>query len=354
MQRGIALLSLGRLGEARSSNDRVIKLLGEFSDSPDLKGIISKALVVRGEIEMADSKPAEAEAAFRRSLEYNPQSGPAHAGIAEILFTSNKFAEAAVEARAAISAGDDRSSTWTVLGSAQLAGKQYDEAIASFGEAIRLNAKQVPALRSRAEALIAQNKLPAAVADLKAAAAIDGTATTRLRLAEVLIGNKQFDEAIVIFEQILKEQPDNSDARTGLAAAMIDSGRAPEAIAQLEGLVKEQPARADLRAQLAVLYLANRPEKALEHYTEAARLEPKEARHQIGIGTSLVRLRKFQEAIPVLKGVLGANPSDEITYFAHTNLATAFFELDDFVNAGNEYLWILKRQQAPETGDGQR
>jgi tetratricopeptide (TPR) repeat protein len=352
MQRGVALLSLGRLGEARASNDRVIKLLGEFSDSPDLKGIISKALVVRGEIEMADSKPAEAEAAFRRSLDYNPQSGPAHAGIAEVLLASNKFAEASVEAKAAISAGDDRSSTWTVLGSAQLAGKQYDDAISSFGEAIRRNPKQVPALRSRAEALIAQNKLPAAVSDLKAAAAIDGTPATRLRLAEVMIGNKQYDEAIVIFEQILKEQPDNSDARTGLAAAMIDSGRAPEAIAQLEGLIKEQPARADLRAQLAVLYLANQPDKALEHYSEAGRLEPKEARHQIGIGTSLVRLRKFQEAIPVLKGVLAGNPRDEIAYFAHTNLATAFFELDDFPNAGTEYLWILKRQQA--AGDRRR
>ncbi len=167
MQRGVALLSLGRLGEARASNDRVIKLLGEFHDSPDLKGIISKALVIRGEIEMADSKLTEAEAAFRRSLDYNPQSGPAHAGIAELLLASNKFAEAAAEAKAAVSAGDDRSSTWTVLGSAQLAVKQYDEAIASFSEALRHNPKQVPALRSRAEALIAQNKLPAAVADLK-------------------------------------------------------------------------------------------------------------------------------------------------------------------------------------------
>ncbi len=133
---------------------------------------------------------------------------------------------------------------------------------------------------------------------------------------------------------------------------MIDSGRAPEAIAQLEALIKEQPARGDLRAQLAVLYLANQPEKALEHYTEAARLEPKEARNQIGIGTSLVRLRKFQEAIPVLKAALAQNPSDEISYFAHTNLATAYFELDDYPNAGTEYLWILKRQQA--VGDRRR
>ena len=32
-------------------------------------------------------------------------------------------------------------------------------------------------------------------------------------------------------------------------------------------------------------------------------------------------------------------------YFAHTNLATALFELQDYANAAREYLWILDQQK---------
>jgi len=352
MQRGVALLSMGKLNEARASSDRVIKLLNEFADSPDLRGMIAKVFSIRGEIELADSKPLEAEGAFRRALEYNQQAGPAHSGLAEILLSKNQFQESATEAKAAIAGGDDRSSTWTVLGTAQLALKQYAEAQVSLGEAIKRNPKQVPAILARAEALIGQNKRAAAIADLRAATEIDTSSQTRLRLAELLIAEKQFDEATKLFQGILKSEPDNPEARTGLAAALIESGKAPEAIAQLEGLIKDQPRRADLRSQLGMLYLASEPEKALEQYKAAAQIDSKDLRYQVGIGTALVRLRRFPDAVPVLKTVLAQNPSDDTTYFAHTNLATALFEQDDFANAAGEYIWILKKQQA--LGDRRR
>ena len=37
----------------------------------------------------------------------------------------------------------------------------------------------------------------------------------------------------------------------------------------------------------------------------------------------MVKLRKFQEAVDVLKPVLDTNPKEDVAYFAHTNLATA-------------------------------
>ena len=133
---------------------------------------------------------------------------------------------------------------------------------------------------------------------------------------------------------------------------MIDSGKATEAITALEALVKEQPNRADLHAQLAELYLTTQPDKALEHYAAAAKLEPQLPRHQIGVATAMVRQRRFQDAVPILKAAIAANPPVEVAYFAHTNLATALFEMDDYAGAANEYVWILKRQQA--LGDRKR
>jgi tetratricopeptide (TPR) repeat protein len=344
-QRSVAYLSLGRLKEARPSIDRAIYLLSEFSESPELQGITARAYVVSGEIALAESNKELAEAAYKKALEKNPRSGQAHAGLAELLLGAQKPEEAAAEAELAIAGGDDRSSTWTVLGTAQSMTGKNDEALTSLTEAIKRNPRQIPALRIRADIYIQKKQFKAAIADMRAAAALDPDISARLHLAEVLSLAKEFDEAIEIYRKAVTAEPDNAEARAGLALALIDSGKATEAITQLEAIAKSQPTRADVHAQLAELYLGTQPEKSLVEYSTAAKLEPDEPRHQIGIASAMVRLRRFQEAIPLLREVLTRGLRDEVAYFAHTNLGTALFELDDFAGAAAEYLWVLKRQQ---------
>lgn len=344
-QRSIAYLSLGRLKEARPSINRAIHLLSEFSDSPELQGITARAYVVSGEIALADGDKELAEASYKKALEKNPRSGQAHAGLAELLLGAQKADEAVAEAELAIAGGDDRSSTWTVLGTAQFMAGENDEALKSLTEALKRNPRQTPAMRIRADIYIQKKQFKAAIEDLRAAATLDPDIAARLHLAEVLSQAKEFDEAIEIFKKAIAAEPDNSEARAGLALALIDSGRAAEAIIQLEAIAKSQPTRADVHAQLAELYLSSQPEKSLAEYTTAAQLEPNEPRHKIGTASALVRLRRFQEAIPLLRDVLSKGVKDEVAYFAHTNLGTALFELDDFAGAAAEYLWVLKRQQ---------
>ena len=87
-------------------------------------------------------------------------------------------------------------------------------------------------------------------------------------------------------------------------------------------------------------------ERALVEYQAAAKLEPTQPRHQVGVASALVRLRRYQEAVPLLRQVLSSGLKEEVAYFAHTNLATALFELDDFGAAAVEYVWILRKQQS--------
>jgi tetratricopeptide (TPR) repeat protein len=227
-----------------------------------------------------------------------------------------------------------------------------DDALPSFDEALKREPKNALALLYRAEVFIAKTRLNEAIADLRAALAIEPSPRTRLRLAAALAQTKQFDEATKLYQEVLKEDPANTEARTALAAAMIEAGKGSEAIAQLESLIKAEPNRAVLRAQLAELYLPTQPEKALEQYQAAAKLEPNQPSHQIGIGSALVKLRRFQEAVTVLRPLVAQNLKDDIAYFAHTNLATALFELDDFPNAAREFIWVLNYQS--RRGDQKR
>lgn len=351
-QRGAAYFSLSRLADARASMLRVIEQLSGFADAPETRQVSSRAQILLGEIALAGNNPVEAEKSFRRALELNPQAARAHAGLAEVLLGGGKRAEAIVEAKAAIEAGDDRATTYSLLGEAQTLAGKYEEALASLNEALKREPKSAIAIRYRAEVYLARNDLKAAIADLRASVEIEPIVPTRLRLAGALAGSKQYDEAISLYREILQAEPSNNEARTALAAVMIESGKGAEAIAQLESLIKSEPNRADLRAQLAELYLPAQPEKALEQYLAAAKLEPSQPSHQIGVAAALVKLRRFPEAVSASRQALAQNPKADVAYFAHTNLATALFELDDFQNAAREFIWILDHQS--KRGDQKR
>lgn len=352
LQRGAAYFSLGKLTEAKASLANVNALLAEYPVTDQLKQIFVRVQTTLGEIAMTESKADDAEKAFRKALELNPQSVRAHSGLAEVLYAANKHSEAIAAARSAIAAGDDRATIFALLGVALAVSGKFDEALPALDDALKREPKNATALLYRAEVFIAKNKLNEASADLRAALAIEPNSRTKLRLAALLAQAKQFDQAIALFQEVVNAEPTNADARTALTAAMIDSGKAESAITELEQLIKSEPNRAVLRAQLAELLLPKQPEKALEHYRAAAELEPKNANHHVGVASALVKLRKFQEAVDVLKPVLAANPKGDVEYFARTNLATALFELDDFPNAAREFIWILDTQA--KRGDRKR
>jgi tetratricopeptide (TPR) repeat protein len=344
-QLSAAQLALNRLPAARAAITNVIAQLAQAADAPEVRQLSARAQLLLADIALAEAKPAEAEQAYRRALELHPQAFRAQAGLAGLLLAQGKHLEAAAAAQAALAAGDERLSTILLLGEALTLARKYDEALPVLNEALKREPRQTLALRYRAEILLARNDFTGAINDLRAALASEPLPQTKLRLAEAHTRAKQYEEAAALYQQALKDEPENNEARTALAALMVESGKAAEAIAQLESLIKAEPERAVLRAQLAELYLPAQPEKALEQYAAAAKLEPQQPKHRIGVGAALVKLRRFQEAIPALQQVLAANPPDNIAYFAHTNLATAFFELDDYPNAAREFIWILNHQQ---------
>ncbi|MGE0132624.1 MAG: tetratricopeptide repeat protein [Blastocatellales bacterium] len=351
-QRGVAWVSLNKFAEAKNSMTRVIDQLREFPDSNQLRQASSRVQITLGQIATAENSLVEAERAFRSALELNPQVARARIGLAEILLKAGKADEAAVEAKTAIAEGDNNDTTYSLLGVAQMQSGKFDDALLSFGEALKRDPKNVFALRHRAEVLVAKNRLGEASAALRSALAIEPNVQTKLKLAGVYIQARQFSEAIPVYQEVLNADPSNVEARAALAAVMIESGKGGEAVTQLESLIKTDPNRADLRAQLAELYLPTQPEKALEQYDAASRLEPSQPSHQIGLASALVKLRRFQEAVTLLQKVIAQNPKDDLAYFAHTNLAVALFELDDFQNAAREFIRILDYQR--NRGDQKR
>ncbi len=340
-QRAAAYYSLNRFAEAGDSVAKVLDQLKEFADSPELKQITTKAQTLRGEIAFARNQPAEAEAAFRRALELDPQHKRAQVGLAQALIAENKVAETITAAQAAIATGDDSALIYALLGHAQFRRQQNDEAWTNLTEALKREPNNPQALRDRAEVSLARNDPTRAVIDLQALLAVEKATATMLRLANILRAAKQYDEAIKWYQQVAEAEPMNQEARTALAEVMIESGQAENALAQLEVLIKADPNRADLRSQLATLLVVNQPEKALEQYQAAAKLEAKNLNHLLGIGSALVKLKRYDEALATLSPLVAQSLREEQFYTARANIATALFELHDYPSAAREYIWLL-------------
>lgn len=340
-QRAAAYFSLNRLSEAASAIHKVLEQLKDFADSPELKQVAAKANTLRGEIALAANQSPEAETAFRRALELDANHKRAHSGLAQVLLASNKVADAMTAAKAAIAAGDDSALIYALLGHAQFRSKLNDEALASLTEALQREPNNSQALRDRAEVFLARHDAARAAADFQALLAVEKSTAIMLRLAALHRATKRYEEATKLYQQVAEAEPTNQEARTALAEILIESGQSENAITQLEALIKAEPNRPDLRSQLATLFMVNQPDKALEQYQAAAKLAPNNPNHLIGIGSALVKMKRYDDAIAALKPVLAQKLQEEQAYTARANFATALFELKDYPNAAREYIWLL-------------
>jgi len=103
----------------------------------------------------------------------------------------------------------------------------------------------------------------------------------------------------------------NRDARWHLLASKAEDGLndPAEAVAQAQQAVDLEPASEAARLQLAQIFLSrNTPEAAYEILKEAMPLFPNSALIHLGAALALNQMRRYPEAIPVLKECLKLRP----------------------------------------------
>jgi transitional endoplasmic reticulum ATPase len=84
-----------------------------------------------------------------------------------------------------------------------------------------------------------------------------------------------FDEARAAFDQVLKHDPGNAEAKLGIAGGLYLSGNISEAVVRTEALIQARPAMAEAWILLARLALAEGDQTlAAENYQKALELNP--------------------------------------------------------------------------------
>lgn len=157
-----------------------------------------------------------------------------------------------------------------------------------------------------------------------------------------LLQTDDIQTAILLFENVLSESPNQPDALHGLGMAYAQLGDFTKAVFYLSQAVKQAPKIAEFHNNLGNAYKAlGKTNEALLHYQEALRLKVPYPQAQNNLGSLLYRIGRVEEAAEHFQKSLRMDPE---SVDAHFNLAISLVRLDRLVEAVAHFQEVLKRR----------
>ncbi|MDP6602141.1 MAG: tetratricopeptide repeat protein [Phycisphaerales bacterium] len=280
---------------------------------------------------------AEAEAELRKALEIDPQQGDWHFNLGLILDRSDRDAEAlacfeqasrllpeAAEPRMSAGAScirmgrfndaidwleaslileRDSEPTWAMLITAQTHDGDFDAAETSFYLAQDALAEQGSSvLLAMSECLELQELWDRAAWCAREALRIDPDAPGgQLRLASVLVGMGDSQQAAQLLLRALRDDPGNIQALLLHADVLTDAGRHGEALLRLHRVLELEPANVDAHVRAGELALdAGRFEEAFIAWGLVRRLDPSHRFATVRMAETLLGMDRPTLASPLL------------------------------------------------------
>jgi tetratricopeptide (TPR) repeat protein len=329
-QKAGALIALHRTAEAERSYRHAMEIRPTWSLPPAALGLL---------LAQTPGREREAEAPLRRALELDAKNLTATIALAELRTRSEDAAESVALWRRATELKTDDASLWASRGTVEAWAKEADAAMKSFARALALDPSSVSAHLGRADLLIVQGERERALEDIRALEA-QSKSDWKLALAVAnrygLAAHK--DEARRVYESLPAEAKASEEGKS-LHAALADvrCEDTPETRSFLESLVVSDKNDASAFACLGSLLRTTDPQRSLELFQHANKLDPRNADYAVGYGAALVQLRQFDKAAAILQRVVQLAPEH---YEAHANFAAALYELKLYKQAVVEYKWI--------------
>jgi Flp pilus assembly protein TadD len=133
----------------------------------------------------------------------------------------------------------------------------------------------------------------------------------RLALGRVLAQAGQFVDAKAQFDAVLRDDPQNAEARMQQASLAELSGSTTLAERLYREVIQSSPQGVEARFRLAMLLLKRQDAAgALEHLQACVRQDPGKAAYRNALGVTLAQLGRFAEARQEFRAVLGLAPDD--------------------------------------------
>ena len=191
------------------------------------------------------------------------------------------------------------------------------------------------------EVLLGKREYPDAVAEFRRSLQLDPRRLeARLTLAIALTRAGQLDEAIAEYQTILRANPTSAEAHNNLANTLLQIGRVDDAIAHFEEAVALDPAYATGCYNLAnTLAQHGRLAQAIDQYRKALEIHPSFASAWANLGLTLAQAGKPDEAIEALRTAADLEPR---TPLIRINLGIILSEMKRYDEAASQFRRALE------------
>lgn len=160
------------------------------------------------------------------------------------------------------------------------------------------------------------------------------TPMASLQLGRAYVALKEYQKAIAPLRNVVEERPDNAFARYELGCALVKTGHWDEAAAQFEAAVSQVNSSAMMHFYLALVYQrTSRVPEAEQQFQSALHFDPNNFPANLLLGRLLIVQQRASEALPYLRKAAKLRP-DSID--AHGFLSDAYRELGQEANARRE------------------
>jgi tetratricopeptide (TPR) repeat protein len=193
----------------------------------------------------------------------------------------------------------------------------------------------------RANALVKAGQPEAALDEFHAAlAANPGYIDAHVHMAQTLIGQQRYDEAVPHLVQVLMNRPYRNDLRMQLGSIFMEQGQHARAAQVFQVGVQVDPGIPEGYFELGrALTEAGQYEEGLEAFRRSLELSPDQAEAHLNAGIALSRLGRPREAIATYREALEIDP---FLATAHYNLGNSLQEVGALEEAIEAFLEAIR------------
>ena len=272
---GVALNALGRYEEALEATTAAMSQWPHLQQSGDLQQAAGYAAWKLNDLEKAAHH-------FQMALEANPNDVEIHLDLGRVRLEQNRFEQGRRHLRRALDLRSDDSTTLLDVGDALRISGYAEQSLPFYRQVPEGSHASARALAGMGLALFEMNRYTESIKASEDAIALDPELPLRgqvyrfLGSAHAELGN--FEEAIENLRRAIESDPDDADSIDRLGLLFFEQGHFRD---------------------------------ALDQYLVMERLRPDSAQTHINIGSSLVKLGRDEEAIPVFERAQDLDPDYE-------------------------------------------
>jgi spermidine synthase len=269
----------------------------------------------------AELKRYAADAAVQRddrmALEFSAPQAMYERSPAENAATIRQLADPAQVSPSAHAAFEHATDiSWTVAGAMEFKANAYGLAYDRFREAVRLNSRNIEALKWLSDAARAAHREEdeQAVLDSLASAQQDNAAV-RVELSRLHAASGNTQLAVAMATEAMRLAPNDPAAGEQLASLFAEAGDAEQLRRVADDLTSRFPQHDKSRYYHAIaLFLTGRVQEAIDQAKKIAATNPQdvEVQNLLGVACAAAGLRDC--ALAAFKAAIAANPRDSATY----------------------------------------